>query len=123
MMTERNFGLYETAEHFGTRESMARYVPAMWARENAHHFRDRTRLAVLGHNFFGTRWFRDLPHTWCFHRLLKRLGIQHVYDNRIKVPHTWNPALMQPAIDILVQLALAEPNLGIGASRRSPIST
>jgi hypothetical protein len=105
MMTERNFGLYETAGHFGTPESMARYAPVNCARMNANLFRDRTRLAILGHNFFGTRWLHDLPHTWRFHRLLGRLGIRHVYDNQIKVPHTWNPEWMRPAVDILMQLA------------------
>jgi hypothetical protein len=105
MMTEKHLGLYETTGHFGTRESMARYAPVNCVHKNAGQFHEHIRLAVLGHNFFGTRWFHDLPHTWRFHRLLRRLGIRHVYDNQIKVPHTWNAEWMGPAIDILMQLA------------------
>jgi len=105
MMTEKNFGLYETAEHFGTRESMARYVPLRWAERNAEHFRDETRLALLGHKVFGTRSLHDLPHTWRFHRHLRRLGIRHHYDNRIICDHTWNEGWLEPAIEALVGLA------------------
>lgn len=102
MMSEKNFGLYETAEHFGSAEAMAHYVPGLWARKNAGQFRDHARVAVLGHNFFGTRWFHDLPHTWRFHRLLQRLGVRHTYDNGIRVPHTWNAAWMEPAVRSLM---------------------
>ena len=108
MMTERNFGLYETAEHFGTRECMAQFVPRAWAKTTAHHFRDECRLVLLGHNFFGTRWWHDLPHTMCFHWLLKRLGIVHEYDNAIKVPHTWNAQWMGPAIERLMTVVVRQ---------------
>jgi hypothetical protein len=108
MVSERNFGLYETASHFGTREHMARYVPREWARRNAAHFRQRERLVLLGRNFFGTRWLHDLPHTSGFHRLLRRLDIPHHYDNGIKVAHTWNHGWMKPAIAALMKIANAD---------------
>lgn len=108
MMSERNFGLYETASHFGTKESMAAHVPKIWARRNAEYFRQRSRLVLLGRNFFGTRWFHDLPHTSSFHRLLKKLDIKHHYDNGIKVPHTWNQGWMKPAVEHLMRVADAE---------------
>jgi len=104
MMSERNFGLYETASHFGTREWMSTYVPKVWASRSAEHFRDRKRLVVLGRNFFGTRWFHDLPHTSGFHRVLRRHGILHHYDNGIKVPHTWNHGWLAPAVDALMNV-------------------
>lgn len=105
MMSDRNFGLYETADHFGTRAAMARYVPRKWARRHAVHFRDRARLVLLGHNFFGTRWLHDLPHTVSFHWLLRRLGIPHHYDNGIKVAHTWNAGWLGPAVEALMGVA------------------
>jgi len=112
MMSEKNFGLYETAEHFGTAEAMRGYVPAHWAKRNARYFQRDPRLAVLGRNFFGTRWLHDLPHTWRFHRLLDKLGIQHLYDNSIRVPHTWNPAWMQPAVQKLMCMTAGSARSG-----------
>ncbi len=108
MMSEKNFGLYETASHFGTKDQMSLYVPRTWARRNAEFFRHETRLGVLGHNFFGTRWFHDFPHTSGFHRVLRKLEIRHHYDNRIKVPHTWNHGWMEPAMRVLMNLADAD---------------
>jgi hypothetical protein len=105
MMSEKNFGLYETASHFGTKDWMSRYVPKTWARTNAHRFRDQKRLVVLGRNFFGTRWLHDLPHTSGFHRVLRKVGIAHHYDNSIKVPHTWNLGWLRPAVNELMKLA------------------
>jgi hypothetical protein len=107
MMSAKNFGLYETASHFGTKDHMSKYVPKDWARKNAEFFRQESRLGVLGHNFFGTRWLHDLPHTSGFHRLLRKLEIKHHYDNDIKVPHTWNHGWLKPAIKVLMNLVHA----------------
>jgi hypothetical protein len=101
MMTEAHFGTFETGRHFGTAEAMARYVPSVWAKRNAEHFRKRKRLVLLGHARFGTRGGKDAPHTEGFHRLLDGLGIPHHYDNTLACKHAWGTDWMGPAIEAL----------------------
>ena len=106
MMSEKSFGIWRTAEHYGSREAMSRYVPAVWARTSARAFQDQTRLVLLGRGLLGIPWFRD-RNGYAFHRLLRKLGIKHYANGRINAPHTWNRGWVAPAVDALVSLSAA----------------
>jgi hypothetical protein len=101
---------YGIQENMGTKENFALYLPSKLVADHAAAFRDRTRLVLLGHSLFGPepqRKFSD--HTAQMHELMETLGVRHVYDNSLKLPHTWSSGWVKPAIEALARLVEPTP--------------
>jgi hypothetical protein len=98
---------WEMPAQFGTRENYQRYRPAALFETVAPHFRDRTRLALLGECHFGAEpygAFRARHHTAWAHEEMTRLGIQHVFDDQLHGAHHWGSGWVSVAIEALMAL-------------------
>lgn len=102
-----DFHLWALAEVFGTREQFLAYRPTVAAEATADRFRDRPRLAILGHQAFGNR--EGCPpsttHTVGFHEHLTALGIPHTFHDAILAEHSWHADWLTPAVHHLLALA------------------
>ncbi|MBS3761939.1 MAG: hypothetical protein KGZ25_01425 [Planctomycetes bacterium] len=107
IMDENDYGIWSTEKHYGTKENFLNYLPKKLVVKNAEEFRDKTRLVLLGHQFFGNRWAcpKDESHTASFHEQLQGLKIRHAYDNTVKAPHSWNQQWLRIAIEKIVTIA------------------
>lgn len=108
MLDLPHFGYYGTADHFGTRENFAHYLPQHLLRVHAPLFQDRRRIVLLGSCLFGPEplnTFRDAHHTAAAHDLMTRLGIAHDYSDVLPAPHAWHPDWLVPAVTRLAALA------------------
>lgn len=110
MMTEEQFGVWGTADDFGTAENMAKYLPSKLLETHAGPFRERERLIISGSNKFGT--FSDkkfpyvgAPHTEAFHELAEKNGVKHFYEPGINFTHAWAHKWMNPLVAKLAELA------------------
>ena len=109
MMTEKQFGIWQTDQTFGTPAEMARYLPTTLLREHAGEFQQKTRLVLAGKNKFGTFSDRRFPydgpsHTEAAHELMEQLGIKHWYDPDLAADHSWNAQWMKPVLESVVTL-------------------
>ena len=110
MLTDRQFGIWKTDEHFGTPDTMASQMPAALLRRHAAAFQDRPRLVITGKNKFGTFSDRKFPyegpsHTEAFHALADELGVSHVYDADITAPHSWHKKWVAPLVGMLMKMS------------------
>jgi len=108
MMTERQFGAFETRDHFGTPENFASYMIVNLLREHAKEFQDKPRLVLAGSSLFGPqpgKAFADSPHTLAAHALMQELGIKHLYNNDLPKGHHWGTGWVGPVVDMLMSLA------------------
>jgi hypothetical protein len=115
MFTDQQFGIWETAEHFGTPDNMASQMPSTLLRRHAADFQDRPRLVITGKNLFGTFSAPDFPYkgpsqTEAFHALADELGVRHAYDADIAAPHVWHQKWVAPLVEMLMGIA-ASPEL------------
>ena len=108
MFTEKQFGIWDTDVHYGTRAAMAEQLPTALLRRHAAEFRDGSRLVIAGSNLFGS--FTDKrfpydgpPHTEAFHRLADELGVKHVYEPNIRAGHSWNKDWVKPVVERLAK--------------------
>lgn len=109
MMTEKQFGIWQTDKTFGTEENMARYLPSTLLRERAGEFQKKVRLVLAGKSKFGTfsdkRFPYDGPsHTEAAHELMEQLGIKHRYDPNLAANHSWSVKWVKPVLEMLVEL-------------------
>jgi len=92
---------------YGSPEQLARYRPDLLIPKSKTVFQEKPRLVLAGE----TSWGKAIPtanggsHTVETHKLLKRHQIKHHYDNRLGVPHRWDPAWMEPTLEALMRLA------------------
>lgn len=110
MFQADDFMTYEIPAIMGTKENFAQYLPSKLLAEHAEAFHDRTRLVLLGHTLFGPepqKKFAD--HTAEMHALMDRLGVRHVYDNQLNVPHNWSSGWVKPAIEALARIVGPTP--------------
>jgi len=103
----QNFGIARAA---GTVENFRRYQPRRLLADNAEHFRGRRpRFALLGHKSFGPNgspaYAGENAHTKAAHALMQSLDIPHVYDNHVRVPHTFSGGWVGPTVDALMAAA------------------
>lgn len=97
MLSEMQFGIWQTAETFGTAENMARNLPSTLLRTHAGPFRQTVRLVLAGSRDFG-------EHTTAAHELMVHLGIQHRYEPGLAAPHSWNAEWMRPVLGALLSV-------------------
>jgi hypothetical protein len=63
----------------------------------------------MGHFGFGKEpgnKFQD--HTAQMHELMEKLGVRHVYNNELHVPHLWSGGWVKPVIDALAEISEAK---------------
>jgi S-formylglutathione hydrolase FrmB len=111
MLSAANYGAYETAAHFGSRENFRKYLPLELLARNAHAFTDKSRLVLAGSSLFGDQpgdLFRATPHTATFHQRMEELGVQHRYNNELPRKHHWNSGWMGPVVEALMSLVQDE---------------
>lgn len=94
-------------QHFGTEENFQKYRPADLLETQAHFFREKNRLVLLGEKYFGAGpdgRFQQEHHTIWAHEEMTRLGILHHFDNSLSFEHTWHGGWVRPAIDAMMPL-------------------
>lgn len=99
--------------HFGVQENFDQYRPVRLFALQAHHFRDRRRLVLLGEQAFGAApdgRFAHRHHTAWAHEEMKRLGILHHYDDSLRCEHHWDGGWVLPAVRAL--MAIVEHDQG-----------
>jgi hypothetical protein len=113
MMTEKQFGSWQTDEVFGTPQNMAHYLPSRLVESRSEPFRTRTRVVVAGSNLFGRFSDKRYPydgqaHTEAFHSTAEAAGMLHVYAPALKADHAWLDQWMRPVIEMLMELTQKE---------------
>ena len=107
MMDTHQFGDWDNDRHFGTQERFAEYLPIRLIERHARHFRERPRIAILGHKLFGSLNSPDgHPQTVAFHTTLETLGVKQHFDNGLVMDHNWHAGWVTPAVDALMSLAV-----------------
>ncbi len=101
-----NWGISGAA---GTVENFREYQVSALLRSRAEQFRNGPRFVLLGHKLFGpsggTRYRDDHTHTvWAYNQMAS-LGIRHVFDNSILVPHEWRREWVESAVHHLVTIS------------------
>lgn len=95
---------------YGTLAQLEAYRPDLLISKNKAHFLHRNRLVLTGEIGWGTS--SPTPsgksHTVAAHELLQREGIQHHYDNTLRVEHRWHKAWLEPTLDALMRLTQAK---------------
>lgn len=109
MITEKQFGVWQTDQNFGTSEAMAQFLPTVLLRERGGPFREKARLVLAGKNLFGTMSDKRFPyegpsHTEAAHALMEQLGVKHLYAPDVAAPHSWNPKWVGPVLEKLMQI-------------------
>jgi hypothetical protein len=109
MLTEKQFGVWQTDQNFGTPENMGPYLPSVLLRDKSGPFREKTRLVLAGKNLFGTMSDKRFPyegpsHTEAAHALMEQVGVKHAYDPEVAAPHSWNPKWVGPVLEKLMQI-------------------
>jgi hypothetical protein len=111
LMDRDCFGAYGTAEHFGSAEHFAQFLPPTLYRANPWPFQQRTRVVLSGHQAFGNE---SMPpgaghcHTEGMHALFTELAIPHHYQNDLIFPHAWLVGWMEPVLRALLSLTIEQ---------------
>lgn len=103
-----NYGAYETAAHFGSRDNFQRYLPLDLLAHSAQSFAEKPQLVLAGSSLFGAHpegLFQSTPHTFAFHQRLKELGVPHVYLRDLSGDHHWHSGWMESVLEALLSLA------------------
>jgi len=112
LFAARDFGVYQTAPHFGTAENFARYLPSELARRPAAALLDRPRFVLAGGDLFGGEpdgRFAATPHLETMHRIFEAAAVPHCYVPALNFPHRWNSGWLEPTLRYLVEMAQAAP--------------
>jgi hypothetical protein len=98
---------YKMEPIYGTLEKLNAYRPDLLVSKQKRYFQRKPRLVLTGEQ----GWGKSIPvpsggsHTVEMHKLLKKEGIKHIYDNSLKIPHRWNEQWMAPTLKALMGLA------------------
>jgi len=98
---------WRMAEQFGSDESFQRHRPASLFQTQARHFRDRTRLVLLGESAFGESpggKYAGTSHTRRAHKRMNDLGIRHAYADDLCTEHRWDSGWVRFAVNALMRL-------------------
>ncbi|MBL7154124.1 MAG: hypothetical protein ISS79_10420 [Phycisphaerae bacterium] len=97
---------YRMEPIYGTLEQLNIFRPDLLVSKQRRYFRKKARLVLTGEQ----GWGRSIPtpngasHTAEMHQLLDKEGIQHVYDNSLRVPHRWTEQWMATTLEALMGL-------------------
>jgi hypothetical protein len=104
-----NWGISGAA---GTVENFRLYQPSALLQSRAGLFRSGPRFVLLGHKSFGpnggAHYRGNHTHTVWAHDRMTSLGVRHVYDNDIRVPHEWRREWVETAIRHLAAISRGE---------------
>ena len=98
---------YKMEPVYGTLDQLNVYRPDLLASKQKVFFQKKSRLVLMGEK----GWGKSIPapsggsHTIEMHELLDREGINHIYNNNLKVPHRWHEQWMAPTLEALMTLA------------------
>jgi enterochelin esterase-like enzyme len=88
---------FKMAAVFDTQENLNRFRPDLLVALPKKVFGSKPRLALAGECAWG-------KHTAGLHALLEREKVAHVYRDDLFAPHRWDPAWMEPLLEMLVAL-------------------
>jgi len=112
LFAARDFGVYQTAPHFGTAENFLRYIPSELARCPAAALLDRPRFVLAGGDLFGAEpdgRFAATPHLETMHQIFEEAAVPHRYVPGLNFPHRWNSGWLEPTFRHLVEIARMVP--------------
>ena len=95
---------WDMGRQFGDDMNLRHYCPAGLFRAQARHFHARPRLVLLGEDAFGRSPDPKYDHTVWAHETMASLGIQHFYNDDVRVKHVWGSGWVPVAVDALVSL-------------------
>ncbi len=108
LFTAHDFGVYQTAPHFGTVENFTGYLPSGLACRPAPELLDRPRFVLAGSDLFGGEpdgRFAATPHLETMHRIFEGAAVPHRYVPGLDFPHRWDSGWLEPVFRHLLEIA------------------